>query len=131
GKKGSDERGEQGTNDPANSPMSDEENDSPHEVNDEVDQLQAHAVDDVGKTGEATVEDGEDEGMSRDVHSANDTDDLEEKDGVVEVEVVADDTLEANDGAEDDEEGEVKSDEVTPEEVILSAEDRLNSEIEE
>src|SRR2546421_10150061 len=133
GKEGSDERddqGEQGTNDPVNSPMSDEENDSPHNANDEADQLQAH---DVGKPGEATIEDGEDEGMPRDNHSANDTDDLKEKDDVVEVEGDADDTLEANDGAEDDEEseGEGKSDEVTPEEVILSAEDRLNSEIEE
>lgn len=142
GQEDQDDQGEQDTNDPVDSPMSEEENDSLHDANDEVDQLQAHAVDDVddvddvGKTGEATIEDGEDEGTPHDIHSVDDTDDLEEKDGVVEVEGVADDTLEANDVAEDDEEreeseGVVKSDEVTPEEVILSAEDRLNSEIEE
>jgi diadenosine tetraphosphatase ApaH/serine/threonine PP2A family protein phosphatase len=133
GKKGSDRQDDQDSNDSENAPTIEKEIDAPRDASNEVDQTQAHAVDgldDVGKTGEAASKDAEEEGMLHDVPSVDetdglpidDTDDLEEH-GATEVEDVA--------GGEEESDGVVKSDEVTPEEVILSAEDRLNSEIEE
>ncbi|MDQ6644467.1 MAG: metallophosphoesterase family protein [Chloroflexota bacterium] len=129
-KEGSDGQDEQDSKDVENSPTIEKEIDAPQDASDEVDQTQAHAVDDVGKTGEAASKEVEDEGTPHDVPSVDetkglsieDTDDLEEH-GAAEVEGAA--------GGEEESEGVVKSDEVTPEEVILSVEDRLNSEIEE
>ncbi len=135
GKEGSDRQDDQDSNDSENSPTIEKEIGAPHDAHDASNEVdQAHAVDgvdDVGKTGEAASKEVEDEGTPHDVPSVdetdglsiNDTDDLEKEHDVAEVEGVA--------AGEEESEGVVKSDEVTPEEVILSAEDRLNSEIEE
>lgn len=136
GKKGSDRQDyqdEQDSNDSENAPTIEKEIDAPRDASNEVDQTQTHAVDgldDVGKTGEAASKDAEEEGTPHDVPSVDETDGLRiddtdnlEEHGATEVEDVA--------GGEEESDGVVKSDEVTPEEVILSAEDRLNSEIEE
>lgn len=132
-KKGSDGQEDQDSNDSENSSTIEKDIEAPHDASNKVDQ--AHAVDSVdnvdnmGKTGETASKEVEDEGTPHDVSSVDetdglhmdDTDDLEEH-GSSEVEDVT--------GGEESE-GMVKSDEVTPEEIILSAEDRLNSEIEE
>lgn len=75
------------------------------------------------RDGVNDTEGGEDRHITEDVVESEQPPSLEDND--------ANEVVEASDAGEEDSKGSEGVDEVTPEEIILSAEDRLNSEIEE